>query len=51
MVSIPSSLMCKEKRVTGCEYLGEYLYFDKDGIVVESSSKHFMDILNQRTNV
>lgn len=34
-----------EKRVTGCvEYLGEYLYFDKDGIVVESSSKHFMDI-------
>lgn len=27
-----------EKMVTGCvEYMGQYLYFDKDGIVVESS--------------
>lgn len=29
-----------EKLVTGCvEFMGEYMYFDKDGIVVESSSK------------
>ncbi len=29
-----------EKMVTGCvNIMGEYLYFDKDGIVVESSSK------------
>jgi cell division protein FtsQ len=29
-----------EKMVAGCvEFMGEYLYFDKDGIVVESSSK------------
>ena len=29
-----------EKVVTGCvEFLGEYMYFDKDGIVVETSSE------------
>lgn len=29
-----------EKMVAGCvEFMGEYLYFDKDGIVVESSSQ------------
>jgi len=29
-----------EKMVAGCiEYMGEYLYFDKDGIVVESTSE------------
>ncbi len=29
-----------EKALAGCfEYLGKYMYFDKDGIVVESSSK------------
>lgn len=29
-----------EKMVTGCiEFMEEYLYFDKDGIIVESSSK------------
>lgn len=34
-----------EKMVTGCvEFMGEYLYFDKDGIVVESSSKQLEDI-------
>ncbi len=34
-----------EKMVTGCVYLmGEYLYFDKDGIVVESSSKKIEDV-------
>ncbi|MBH1941368.1 cell division protein FtsQ [Mobilitalea sibirica] len=34
-----------EKMVTGCvEFMGEYLYFDKDGYVVESSSKRLEDI-------
>jgi len=34
-----------EKMVTGCvKLLGEYLYFDKDGIIVESSSKRLEDI-------
>jgi cell division protein FtsQ len=34
-----------EKMVAGCvEFMGEYLYFDKDGIVVESSSKRLEDI-------
>lgn len=34
-----------EKKVTGCvDFLGEYMYFDKDGIVVESSSKRLEDI-------
>lgn len=34
-----------EKSVTGClNFMGEYLYFDKDGIVVESSSERLEDI-------
>lgn len=34
-----------EKRITGCvEFMGEYLYFDKDGIVVEGSSVRLADI-------
>ncbi len=34
-----------EKVVTGCiQFLGEYLYFDKDGIVVESSSLREDDV-------
>lgn len=34
-----------EKMVAGCvEFMGEYLYFDKDGIVVESSSERLDNI-------
>jgi len=34
-----------EKIVIGCvEFMGEYLYFDKDGIIVESSPKRLEDI-------
>jgi cell division protein FtsQ len=34
-----------EKMVTGCiQFMGEYLYFDKDGIIVESSSEQLEDI-------
>lgn len=34
-----------EKMVIGCvEQMGNYLYFDKDGIIVESSKNHFEDI-------
>ncbi len=34
-----------EKMVAGCiEFMGQYMYFDKDGIVVESSSKRLTDI-------
>ncbi|MFT4144260.1 MAG: cell division protein FtsQ/DivIB [Mobilitalea sp.] len=34
-----------EKMVAGCvEFMGEYLYFDKDGIVVESSSEKLTGI-------
>ena len=34
-----------EKKITGCvKFLGEYLYFDKDGIVVESASTKLQDI-------
>ncbi len=34
-----------DKIVTGCvHFMGEYLYFDKDGIVVESSSKRIEKI-------
>lgn len=34
-----------EKEMVGCiEYMGNYMYFDKDGIVVESFSEHFKDI-------
>ncbi|MBE5967401.1 MAG: cell division protein FtsQ [Lachnospiraceae bacterium] len=39
------NILVYEKKVTGCvEFLGEYLYFDKDGIVVESSAKRLEDI-------
>lgn len=34
-----------EKRVTGCvEQMGSYLYFDREGIIVESTKEHFKDI-------
>ena len=34
-----------EKKVIGCvKFMGEYLYFDKDGIIVESSSKQLKNI-------
>ena len=34
-----------EKMVAGCvEFMGEYMYFDKDGIVVESSSTRLDDV-------
>lgn len=34
-----------EKMISGCvEFMGEYLYFDKDGIVIESSSKQLEDV-------
>ncbi|NLP35342.1 MAG: cell division protein FtsQ [Clostridiales bacterium] len=39
------NIIVYEKKVTGCvEFLGEYLYFDKDGIVVESAAKRLDDI-------
>src|SRR5690606_6597144 len=39
------NIIVYEKKVTGCvNFLGEYLYFDKDGIVVESSAKRLEDI-------
>lgn len=39
------NIIVYEKKVTGCvQFLGEYLYFDKDGIVVESSAKRLEDI-------
>lgn len=38
-------VMVYEKKVTGCvRFMGEYLYFDKDGIIVESSSKKLKNI-------
>ena len=34
-----------EKGVTGCvEFMGEYMYFDKDGIIVESASEKESDV-------
>ena len=34
-----------EKMIAGCvEFMGEYMYFDKDGIVVESSTKRLKDV-------
>lgn len=34
-----------DKRIIGCiEFMGDYLYFDKDGIIVESTSKRLDDI-------
>jgi cell division protein FtsQ len=39
------NIIVYEKKVTGCvKFLGEYLYFDKDGIVVESSAERLSDI-------
>ncbi len=39
------SVRVYEKMMTGCvEFMGEYLYFDKDGIVVESASERLPDI-------
>ncbi|NLO09414.1 MAG: hypothetical protein GX129_06030 [Clostridiales bacterium] len=34
-----------DKRITGCiEFMGDYLYFDKDGIIVESTFNRLDDI-------
>jgi cell division protein FtsQ len=34
-----------DKRIIGCiEFMGDYLYFDKDGIIVESTSNRLDDI-------
>ena len=34
-----------DKKITGCiEFMGDYLYFDKDGIIVESTSKRIAGI-------
>ncbi len=34
-----------EKMIAGCiEFMGEYMYFDKDGIIVECSSKRLADV-------
>jgi cell division protein FtsQ len=34
-----------DKKIIGCiEFMGDYLYFDKDGIVVESTSSRLIDI-------
>jgi len=34
-----------DKRIIGCiEFMGDYFYFDKDGIIVESTSKRIDDI-------
>ncbi|TAH64880.1 MAG: hypothetical protein EWM47_11795 [Anaerolineaceae bacterium] len=34
-----------DKKIIGCiEFMGDYLYFDKDGIIVESTSKRLNDI-------
>ncbi len=34
-----------EKMIAGCiEFMGEYMYFDKDGIIVECSSKRLTDV-------
>lgn len=34
-----------EKMIAGCiEFMGSYMYFDKDGIIVESSSKRIPDV-------
>ncbi len=36
-----ASVTVYEKSIAGCmEYMGAYLYFDKDGIIVESSGEH-----------
>jgi cell division protein FtsQ len=34
-----------DKKIIGCiEFMGDYLYFDKDGIIVESTSNRLNDI-------
>lgn len=34
-----------DKKITGCiEFMGDYLYFDRDGIIVESTSKRIEEI-------
>ncbi len=39
------SLTVYEKSLAGCvKFMDEYMYFDKDGIVLESSPKHMEDI-------
>ncbi|BCN31550.1 cell division protein FtsQ/DivIB [Anaeromicropila herbilytica] len=39
------NLIVYEKTIIGCvEYMGQYMYFDKDGIVVESSNKRVKNI-------
>ncbi len=39
------SITVYEKKIAGCvKFMGEYLYFDKDGIVVESSSNKIKGI-------
>ncbi len=48
-VTVPSSdsvhIQVYEKALAGyIEYLGEYMYFDKDGIVVEASGQHTQDV-------
>ena len=39
------SIRVYDKRIIGCiEFMGDYLYFDKDGIIVESTSERLADI-------
>lgn len=39
------SIKVYDKKITGCiEFMGDYLYFDKDGIIVESTSKRIEGI-------
>lgn len=39
------SIRVYDKKIIGCiEFMGDYLYFDKDGIIVESTSKRLDDI-------
>ena len=39
------AIVVYEKAMAGCtEYMGEYVYFDKDGIVLETSPKRLEDI-------
>ena len=39
------AIVVYEKAIAGCtEFMGEYVYFDKDGIVLETSTKRLEDI-------
>lgn len=39
------SIRVYDKKIIGCiEFMGDYLYFDKDGIIVESTSNRLSDI-------